>query len=149
MKHAAQPTQGTRTTGAFKRRSAKTAITGAKAGVRRKLATAAVATGILAGSVAMAAPAGATVVNISCPTVGVTVYSSGPDYCYGLRRDGNNGPGWADIAHTWAVGSSVNTGYVVADSGWVPVHFAPGWGVVAADCPSGCLWTTRWIYITS
>ncbi|WP_329587171.1 hypothetical protein OG500_37635 [Kitasatospora sp. NBC_01250] len=117
--------------------------------VRKKLAAIAVAGGILAGSVAMAVPADATVVNISCPTAGVTVYSGGPDYCYGLRKDGNTGPGWADIPGTWGVGSSVNTGYVVADSGWVPVHFAPGWGIVLPDCGSGCLWTTQWIYITS
>ncbi|WP_344462310.1 hypothetical protein [Kitasatospora kazusensis] len=117
-------------------------------GFRRKLATIAVAGGILAGSVAVAAPADATVVQIGCPTVGVTVYSGGPDFCYGLRKDGNTGPGWADISGTWGVGSSVNTGYVVADSGWVPVHFAPGWGIVLPDCGSGCLWTTEWIYIT-
>lgn len=149
MQHTSQPARETRTTGTSERRSARTAVKGAMTGGRRKLAAAALAVGILGGSVAMAAPAGATVVNIACPTVGVTVYSDGPNYCYGLRRDGNTGPGWADIDNTWAVGSSVNTGYVVADSGWIPVSFAPGRGIVTPDCGSGCLWTTRLIYITN
>ncbi|MBY8877292.1 hypothetical protein [Actinacidiphila acidipaludis] len=120
--------------------------------IGKKLATAAVAGGILVGGVAVAAPASATVVNVSCPTNGVTVYSSGAngeaDYCYVLRRDGSTGPGWANIPGTWAVGSGVNTGYVTDPTGWAPVHFSPGTMNLPA-CGSGCLWTTRWVYITS
>ncbi|MFC1421254.1 hypothetical protein [Streptacidiphilus cavernicola] len=115
---------------------------------RRNLAAIAMVGGVLGSGVAVAAPASATVVQLSCPTKGVTVYSGGPDFCYGLRADGNTGPGWADIPNTWGVGSVVNTGYVTDASGWAPVHFAPGWGVVMPDCGSGCLWTTSWIYIT-
>ncbi|MBM9504148.1 hypothetical protein [Actinacidiphila acididurans] len=116
--------------------------------VRRKLAAVAVAGGVLAGSVALAAPAGATVVNVGCPTNQVTVYSDGGNYCYTLVKDGNTGPGWANIPNSWAVGSGNDTGYVQADSGWIPVHFSPG-SMVVPDCPSGCYWTTRWIYITN
>lgn len=120
---------------------------------RKKLAAVAVAGGILVGGVALAAPAGATVVNVSCPTNGVTVYSypnGEADYCYVLQRDGNTSPGWADIPDTYQVGSGVNTGYVEDPYGWIPVHFAPGTvNVPGAGCGSGCLWTTRWVYITN
>ncbi|SEO24903.1 hypothetical protein SAMN05216267_102119 [Actinacidiphila rubida] len=119
-------------------------------GIRKKLATAAVAGGILAGSVAVAAPASATVVNVSCPTGGVTVYSNNgngeADYCY-VQQNGNTGPGWADIPGSWAVGSGANAGYVEDPYGWVPVRFTPG-TMMLPDCPSGCSWTTRWVYIT-
>ncbi|MFC1433728.1 hypothetical protein ACEZDB_24055 [Streptacidiphilus sp. N1-3] len=77
--------------------------------VRRKLAAAVLTGGVLAGGIAMAAPASA-ITQVSCPTQGITIYYSGGHkaYCYA----GSVGYGYADIQGVTRVTSGVNNGEI-------------------------------------
>ncbi|MER7580699.1 hypothetical protein [Kitasatospora sp. NPDC097691] len=86
--------------------------------ISRKLVVSAVAGGILAGTVALAAPASAEVKPIDCGAAqgrGVTVYSGGPNNYHAVRCFGFTGSGSQTLSvwmtGTSAVGSGVNTGY--------------------------------------
>lgn len=76
---------------------------------RRKLAAAALTAGILAGGLAMAAPASA-ISQVGCPTNGITIYYSNGNkaYCYA----GTVGYGYANIQGVTEVTSGYNYGQV-------------------------------------
>ncbi|MFD8786559.1 hypothetical protein [Kitasatospora sp. NPDC059599] len=86
--------------------------------ISRKLVVSAVAGGILAGTVALAAPASADVKQIDCGAAGgrgVTVFSGGPNHYNAVRCYGFTGSGSTTVSvwltGTSAVGSGGNTGY--------------------------------------
>ncbi|KOU37826.1 MULTISPECIES: hypothetical protein [unclassified Streptomyces] len=84
----------------------------------RTLATAVIASGVLVGGLALAAPASADVKPIDCGAAdgrGVTVYKGDPNHpqavaCYGSTGSGSTTLG-VHLPGTSAVGSGVNTGY--------------------------------------
>ena len=89
--------------------------------IRCKIAAPAVIATVVAGSALMAAPANATVYNVSCPSGGVAVYSgSHPEFCYDW--DGNfansGNIGWANISNVVEACGNAYSGYVQDTAGY-------------------------------
>lgn len=84
--------------------------------IRGKIAAPAVIATVVAGSALMAAPANATVYNVSCPSGGVAVYSdSHPTFCYDWDGSFSNGGniGWANISDVVEACGNAYYGYVL------------------------------------
>ncbi|GAB3972005.1 hypothetical protein GCM10029978_048260 [Actinoallomurus acanthiterrae] len=114
--------------------------------IRRKVAAAAVTGAALASSLALAAPAQATVTwvpDCSRADVHIALYS-GNDYCYVFNGDYNNNVGWAN-AQASTICSEGPWGGIVQDTVGRQYAFSPYGGCQFLTNPV----TVRWIEFLS